>query len=117
GDRAVTAKYLPIDETQAASVEGNLLIEIDRFATLGSANMVGDLQNRLAMEYLAVGAYDYAVEFFEKAMRAKQEANQTSDLDAIGHNLAVTYEFMGELAKAYSLRKELYDKAVKARNS
>src|SRR5690606_634937 len=24
GDRAVTAKYLPIDETQAASVEGNL---------------------------------------------------------------------------------------------
>lgn len=117
GDRAVTAKYLPIDETQAASVEGNLLIEIDRFVSLGSTNLVGDLQNRLAMEYLAVGAYEYAVEFFEKAMQAKQEANQASDLDDIGHNLAVTYEFLGELAKAYTLRQELYSKALKARNS
>lgn len=117
GNTAVTAKYLPIDETMSASVEGSLLTEIDRFATLGSANLMGDLQNRLAMEYLAVGAYEYAVEFFEKAMRAKQEANQTGDFAAIGHNLAVTYEYLGEYAKAQALRQELYDRAVKARNS
>lgn len=117
GDKAVTAKYLPINETLSASVEGNLLTEIDRFATLGSANLVGDLQNRLAMEYLAVGAYEYAVEFFEKAMQTKQQTNQTGDFDAIGHNLAIIYEYLGELAKAHTLRQELYDRAVKARNN
>lgn len=117
GDDAVLAKYLPIAKAQAASVEGTLLNEIERFQKLGSINLVGDLQNRLAMEYLAIGAHDYAVEFFEKAMGTKQEANRIGDRNAIGHNLAVTYEYLGQLAKAQAIREELYDRAIKAHDS
>src|SRR5690606_19775865 len=91
--------------------------EIERFQKLGSINLVGDLQNRLAMEYLAIGAHDYAVEFFEKAMGTKQEANRIGDRNAIGHNLAVTYEYLGQLAKAQAIREELYDRAIKAHDS
>src|SRR5690606_30455482 len=76
GNDAVLAKYLPVTAAQKASVEGTLLTEIERFQQLGSLNLVGDLQNRLAMEYLAIGANDYAVEFFEKAMGTKRDANR-----------------------------------------
>ncbi len=117
GDNAVLAKYLPFAETQAASVEGKLLTEIERFEKLGSINLVGDLQNRLAMEYLAIGADAYAIEFFEKAMDTKQRANRMADRDAIGHNLAVTYEYLGQLTEAHTLRDALYERAVETRNA
>src|SRR5690606_38529701 len=117
GDNAVLAKYLPFAETQAASVEGKLLMEIERFEKLGSINLVGDLQNRLAMEYLAIGADAYAIEFFEKAMDTKQRANRMADRDAIGHNLAVTYEYLGQLTEAHTLRDALYERAVETRNA
>lgn len=117
GDNSVIAKYLPVDDAQAASVEGRLLTEIERFEQLGSTNLVGDLQNRLAMEYLAIGAEAFAIEFFEKAMDTKQRANRLADRDAVGHNLAITYEYLGQLAKAHALRDALYERAVEARNS
>ena len=117
GDNAVIAKYLPVDDAEAASVEGRLLTEIERFEQLGSINFVGDLQNRLAMEYLAVGADEFAVEFFEKAMETKQLANQSADRDVIGHNLAIAYEYLGRLNEAHELRDVLYKRAVEARNS
>ena len=117
GDNSVIAKYLPLETASAASVEGRLLTEIDRFEKLGSVNLVGDLQNRLAMEYLAIGADQFAIEFFKKAMDTKQRANQSADRDAIGHNLAVTYEYLGELTKARVLRDELYRRAMESHNA
>jgi len=117
GNDAVLAKYLPVTAAQKASVEGTLLTEIERFQQLGSLNLVGDLQNRLAMEYLAIGANDYAVEFFEKAMGTKRDANRVADRNAINHNLAITYEYLGQLAKAQLIRQEIYDQAVKSHDN
>ena len=117
GERTVMEKYLPVTVSLASSIEGRLLTEIERAERKGNTDMVADLQNRLGMEYLAVGACDYALEFFNKAMKAKQQLNRSADRDAIAHNLAVTYEYTGNLAKAQQLRQELYDRAVAARSN
>jgi len=113
----VPAKYIPVSEAQSASIEGKLLLEIDRNNTKEQAGLQGDVENRLAMEYVALGAFDYAVEFFEKAMHAKNSAGNSADWEVIAHNLAVTYEYLGEFEKAHALRQQLYDRAVRNGNS
>src|SRR5690606_3326619 len=62
GERTVMEKYLPVTVSLASSIEGRLLTEIERAERKGNTDMVADLQNRLGMEYLAVGACDYALE-------------------------------------------------------
>ncbi len=116
GNGQVLAKYMPIAEAQTSSVEGKLLMEVDRMGTPGQASVQADLENRLAMEYVALGAFDFAVEFFEKAMQAKQAQGNWNDWEVIAHNLAVTYEYMGQLDKARGLRQQLYDRAAKTSN-
>jgi len=117
GNGNVAAKYMSVTEAQAASVEGKLLIAADRNNMVTDAGLLADIQNRLAMEYVALGAFDLAVEFFEKAMRAKQATNNMADWEVITHNLAVAYEYLGQLDKAQGLRQQLYDRAVKARDN
>lgn len=114
GNGRVLAKYIPVAETQTSSIEGKLLMEIDRTGAVERAGIQADTENRLAMEYVALGAFDLAVEFFEKAMKAKQAAGNQFDWETIAHNLAVTYEYLGQLDKAHALRQQLYDRAVKS---
>lgn len=109
-------KYLPLTVIQASSVEGELLVEIDKLEQQGKRVLVADLQNRLGMEYLALGASEYALEFFQKAMAAKQTLGQSTDRDVIAHNLAVTHEYRGELDKAFAVFQELHRRAVEARS-
>src|SRR5690606_33101215 len=113
GDDHVTAKYMPVAETQASSVEGKLLMEVEGNGTPQQERLQADVENRLAMEYVALGACDFAVEFFEKAMQAKRNSGNQSDWETIAHNLAVTYEYLGQLDKARALREQLYERAVK----
>ena len=117
GHGNVAAKYMPVAEAQASSVEGKLLMAAGHTSRAADASLLADIQNRLAMEYVAVGAFDLAVEFFEKAMRAKQAVSNMGDWEAIAHNLAVAYEYLGQLDKAQELRQQLYDRAVKARSN
>lgn len=117
GNGHVPAKYLPVAEAQTSSVEGKLLLEIDHNGTTAQVGLLADVENRLAMEYVALGAFDFAVEFFEKAMKEKQAAGNQSDWETIAHNLAVTYEYLGQLDKAHALRQQLYDRAVRSGNN
>lgn len=117
GNGDVAAKYIPIDESQVSSIEGKLLMAADYNVASNNLNALADIQNRLAMEYVAVGTVDFAVEFFEKAMRAKKTVNNMADWETIMHNLAVAYEYLGQLDKAYALREQLYERAVKNRDS
>ncbi|WP_257668876.1 tetratricopeptide repeat protein [Parapedobacter tibetensis] len=117
GNTLAIAKYLPLTIAQTESVEGRLLVEIDRAERQGSVDLVADLENRLGMEYLAAGAFDFALEFFKKAMEIKQRNNHALDREIIAHNLAVTYESLGQLDKALGLRQELHDQAMKSRNN
>lgn len=117
GNGNVVAKYMSVNEAQASSVEGKLLIAADQDHGAVNTGLLADIDNRLAMEYVAVGAVDLAVEFFEKAMRAKQAASNIADWEAIAHNLAVVYEYLGQLDKAHDLRQQLYDRAVKTHDN
>lgn len=117
GNGNVAAKYMPVTEAQASSIEGKLLIAADHNNMATNASLLADIQNRLAMEYVALGAFDLAVEFFEKAMRAKQATSNMIDWETIAHNLAVAYEYLGQLDKAHDLRQQLYDRAVKSRDN
>ena len=113
GDGRVLAKYMPVAEAQQSSIEGKLLMQIGGMGIPNQPGLQADVENRLAMEYVAVGACDFAVEFFEKAMEDKQALGNQSDWEAIAHNLAVTYEYLGQLDKARALRQELYNRSVK----
>ncbi|MGK6350129.1 tetratricopeptide repeat protein [Parapedobacter sp. DT-150] len=117
GGGQVAAKYIPIAEAQLSSVEGKLLMAADQANSPQERNLLADVENRLAMEYVALGAVDLAVEFFEKAMQAKQTLGNVADWEVVAHNLSVTYEYLGQLDKANGLRQQLYDRAVKARNN
>lgn len=117
GTGDVAVKYVPIRESQVSSIEGKLLMAADYNAARNNLSALGDVQNRLAMEYVAIGAVNYAVEFFEKAIAAKKHANNMADWGTITHNLAVTYEYLGQLDKAYKLREALYGRAVQSRNN
>ncbi|MBK1440042.1 hypothetical protein JHJ32_08605 [Parapedobacter sp. ISTM3] len=115
--KIATKKYMPIVEAQAASVEGKLLMEADQASIYDNEALKADIENRLAMEYVAVGAMDLAIEFFKKAMQAKQAQGLMEDWEVIVHNLAVTHESLGELDKAHALHRQLYDRAVKAQSN
>lgn len=117
GNGDVAGKYVPVNEVQASSVEGKLLLAADRNTAPHHVGLRADIENRLAMEYVALGAFDLAVEFFEKAMQAKQTQGNMADWEIIAHNLAVTYEYLGQLDKAHSLRQQLYDRAMKTRSN
>lgn len=117
GNGDLAAKYVPINESQASSVEGKLLMAADYSVASNNLNALADIQNRLAMEYIAIGRVDFAVEFFEKALRTKTTVNNMADWETVNHNLAVAYEYLGRLDDAYALRQELYERAVKSRDN
>ena len=117
GSGEVATKYVPISEAQASSVEGKLLMAADYLAASNNVDALADIQNRLAMEYLAVGALDYAVEFFGRAIQMKKAVNKPIDGEIVTHNLAVTYEYLGQLDKAYALRQAAYERAVESRDN
>jgi len=117
GSDHVPAKYMPVVETQTSSIEGKLLMEIGSTGAPGQTGLQADVENRLAMEYVALGACDFAVEFFQKAMQAKQALGDQSDWETIARNLAVTYEYLGQLDKAHALRQQLYNQSVKNGNN
>ena len=117
GNGDVAVKYVPIRESQASSIEGKLLLAADYNIARNNLNALADIHNRLAMEYVALGTVDYAVEFFEKAIQAKRNVNNMADWETITQNLAVAYEYLGQLDKAYELRQQLYERAVKNRNN
>lgn len=117
GNGDVAEKYVPIRESQTSSVEGKLLMAVVYNVASHNLNALADVQNRLAMEYVAIGTLDFAVEFFEKAVQAKKAVGNQSDWETITQNLAVTYEYLGQLDKAYALRQQLYEQAVKNHNN
>ncbi|WP_143053758.1 tetratricopeptide repeat protein [Parapedobacter koreensis] len=118
GNGSISAKkYMPLTDTQTASIEGKLLLEADQAAQYENVGLLADIENRLAMEYIAAGAVDLAIEFFEKAMKAKEEQGSMGDWEIVVHNLAVTYESLAQLDKAFVLYQQLYDRAVKTRNN
>lgn len=117
GSGNVAAKYVPVRESQAASIEGKLLMAADYNVASNNLNALADVQNRLAMEYTAIGAMDDAVLFFEKALQTKKMLNRTADCETITQNLAVAYEYLGQLDKAFELRQGVYDRAVRSGNS
>ena len=117
GSKDVAAKYVPIREAQAFSVEGKLLMAADYNLTSNNLNALADTHNRLAMEYMAIGQVDFAVEFFEKAMQTKKAIGRMADWEVITHNLSVAYEYLGQLDEAYVLRQQLYERAVKNRDN
>lgn len=117
GNGQTVAKYLPVTEVQASSVEGKLLIAADQASSRQNIALLADIENRLAMEYMALGATNFAVEFFERAMQAKESQGNVTDRDFIAHNLAVIYEYLGQLDKAHELREQIYNRAAKTRNN
>ena len=117
GNGDVAVKYVPISEAQASSTEGKLLMAADYNVASNNLNTLADIQNRLAMEYVAIGTVDDAVDFFEKALLAKKAVNNMADWETITENLAVAYEYLGELNKAHAIRQELYERAVKNRDN
>lgn len=117
GHDGVFVKYVPIQEAQASSIEGRLLLAANYHVASNNLNALADVQNRLAMEYMAIGTVDYAIEFFERAIRAKKALNNMADWEVITHNLAVAYEYLGQLDKAYALRKGLYERARETGNN
>src|SRR5690606_22576777 len=116
GNGDVAVKYVPIREAQVSSVEGKLLMAADYNVASNNINALADIQNRLAMEYIAIGTVDVAVEFFERAIRTKKAMNNMADSETITRNLAVAYEYLGQLDKAYALREQLYERAAKGRD-
>lgn len=117
GNGGQTAKYMPVVEAQASSVEGKLLLDADRNGIANNAGVRADIENRLAMEYVALGAFDLAIEFFQRAMNAKLEQGSVGDWETIVHNLAVSYEYLGRLDEARTLRLQLVDRAAKTRDN
>ncbi len=117
GNGGTAAKYMPIGEAQVASVEGKLLLEADRNGGAHKANLLADIENRLAMEYVALGAVDLALEFFQRAMITKLEQGNVTDWETVAHNLAVSYEYLGRLDEARVLRLQLVDRAAKTHDN
>lgn len=116
GNAGGAAKYLPVRETLTASVEGKLWAAAESSLARADLGAVADIHNRLAMEYLAVGDLDLAIEFFKKSMDLKMVLGQGADWDRVAHNLAVTYECVGQLDLALSLRTKLYERALKSQD-
>lgn len=117
GNGGVAVKYVPISESQAFSVEGRLLMAADYNASSNNLNALADIQNRLAMEYTAIGTMEDAVAFFQKALQTKKAMNNMADWEIIAQNLAVAYEYLGQLGKAHQLRQEVYERAVRSGGS
>src|SRR5690554_4648590 len=76
------------------SLEGLVLQEIARQSTLNNVDMVANLENHLAKEYLSTGNVKEAIVFFETALYAKMSLGKQDDVDLLTHNLAVGYEYL-----------------------
>lgn len=99
------------------SLEGLVLKEIARHSAAGNVDMVANLENYLAKEYLSTGNVQDAIIFFETALYAKASLRKREDVDILTHNLAVGYEYLQNLGRAEALHREVYNRAVSARNS
>ncbi len=99
------------------SLEGLVLQEIARQSAADNVDMVANLENYLAKEYLSTGNVTEALIFFETALYAKASLRKQADMDVLTTNLAVGYEYLQNLGRAASLHREVYERAVASRNA
>lgn len=99
------------------SMEGLVLKEIAKQTARNNVDMVANLENYLAKEYLSIGNVKEAIIFFETALYAKSSLGKREDVDLLTHNLAIGYEYLQNLGRAEALHRELHGRAVAARNN
>lgn len=98
------------------SLEGWLLMEIERATLLEDWDNAADLQNLLACEYFRMGSLNHAFSFFERALTLKTELNDHNDIALIKFNLAAAYEFTEDYDCARSLFGSVYQEAKRRGN-
>lgn len=98
------------------SLEGWLLMEIERATLLENWDYVSDLQNLLACEYFRMGNTTDAFSFFEQALTLKIELKDQNDIDFIKFNIASAYEYTEDFTCALSLFGSIYQEAKRHKN-
>ena len=76
------------------SLEGWLLLEIERAMQYNELNYAADLHNLLACEYFRLGNVENSFNFFERALLLKTELKAMDDISLIQFNIGKAYEFM-----------------------
>lgn len=99
------------------SMEGLVLKEIAKQSAQNNVDMVANLENYLAKEYLSTGNVKEAIIFFETALYAKSSLGKREDVNELTHNLAIGYEYLQNLGRAEELHRELHSWAVSSRNN
>ncbi|MEM9885149.1 MAG: CHAT domain-containing tetratricopeptide repeat protein, partial [Bacteroidota bacterium] len=86
-----------------------------RIATYGAQDLsVYQVEDQLATAYKSIGAYETAIELYEKTITFYEAADLQSELCIVYNNLAATYELIEESEKAaiyYAKAAESCDKA------
>lgn len=90
------------------SIEGWMLMELERATALNDRNRMADIQNMLAREYFRIGALEEAFQFLEQALLIKTELKKQDDIMAIHYNLATLYHYNDDLAAS----RDLYEKIL-----
>src|SRR5690606_33331928 len=117
GDLGAVLAQLESKLDGKTSLEGLVLQEIARQSARNNVDMVANLENYLAKEYLSAGKVKDALIFFETALYAKVSLRKQADVDLLTNNLAVGYEYERNLDRAASLHREVYDRAVANRDA
>lgn len=98
------------------SLEGWLLLEIERAMQFNQLNYVADLQNLLACEYFRLGNVENAFNFFERALLLKTELKAANDISLIQFNIGKTYEFIEDYPCALNTFSNVLSHAKKTGN-
>lgn len=93
------------------SIEGWLLMEIERLNEVGDLAGAAELYHLLAYEYFRLGALEDAFAYYEMALTANIEQNRPEDVQAIRQSLAMLYEYEGDLQCAAKLYSGMLDDA------
>lgn len=93
------------------SIEGWLLMEIERLNEIGDLAGAAELYHLLAYEYFRLGALEQAFAYYEMALTANIEQNRPQDVQAIRQSLAMLYEYEGDLQCAAKLYSGMLDDA------
>lgn len=82
------------------SIEGWLLMELERATQNNDISRMAHVQNMLGREYFRLGALKEAFHFFEKALALKSELGAQADMMALNYNLATLYHYNEDLTTA-----------------
>lgn len=82
------------------SIEGWLLLELERATQNKDISRMAHAQNMLGREYFRLGALTESLQFFEKALSLKTELKEQSDIMALNYNLATIHHYSEDLAAA-----------------